>query len=165
MRRRGPVLLGGAMATGPVVARAQPKAVPVIGFLGVGASGTSGSNTNVAALRQGLTETGYVEGQDLTIEYSWQEGRFDRIPALVADLVARRVDVIVAGSDPAARAAKTQRRRSQSSSSPAATRVEARFSRQPCPTRRQPYGRQLPRLLALNPKRLELLRQLVPRQG
>ena len=90
MRRRDLVLLGGAMATGPAVARAQPKAVPVIGFLSVGAPGTSGANTNVTALRQGLSETGYVEGQNLTIEYSWQEGRFDRIPALVADLVARR---------------------------------------------------------------------------
>ena len=152
------------MATGPVVARAQPKAVPVIGFLSVGAPGTSGWNTNVTALRQGLSETGYVEGQNLTIEYSWQEGRFDRIPALVADLVARRVDVIVAGSDPAARAAKT-----------ATSTIPIVFIAGRDPVE-QGLVASLARpggnltgvsflILALNPKRFELLRELVPQTG
>jgi putative ABC transport system substrate-binding protein len=105
MRRRDFItVVAGAAAGWPFAARAQQKATPVIGYLGVGAPGTSASN--VAALRQGLSETGYVEGQNLTIEYRWAEGRYDRLPALAADLVGRKVDVIVAGAPPAAHAAK-----------------------------------------------------------
>src|SRR5258708_37397488 len=85
MRRRDLVsLFGSATATWPLGARAKQKAMPVIGFIGAGAPGTSASN--VAGLRQGLIETGYVERQNLTIECSWAEGRFDRMPALAADL-------------------------------------------------------------------------------
>ena len=77
----------------------------MIGYLGGGAPGTAAPN--MASLRQGLSETGYVEGQNLTIEYRWSEHRFDRLPALAADLVGRKVDVIVAaGGNPAAHAAK-----------------------------------------------------------
>jgi putative ABC transport system substrate-binding protein len=105
MRRRDFItVVAGAAAGWPFAARAQQKATPVIGYLGVGAPGTSASN--VAALRQGLSETGYVEGQNLTIEYRWAEGRYDRLPAFAADLVGRKVDVIVAGAPPAAHAAK-----------------------------------------------------------
>jgi putative ABC transport system substrate-binding protein len=92
----------GAAVGWPLAARAQLKTTPVIGFLGI----SSPSALSVAALRQGLSETDYVEGQNLTIEYRWWEGRLDRAPALAADLVVRNVDVIVAVGVPAADAAK-----------------------------------------------------------
>jgi putative ABC transport system substrate-binding protein len=78
--------------------------VPVIGYLGNTSAGTAAPF--VAALRQGLRETGYVEGQNVTIEYRWAEGRYDRLPALAADLVARKVDVIVASAGTGIAAAK-----------------------------------------------------------
>ena len=105
MKRRDLLLLvGGAMTTAPAL-RAQQKAMPVIGLLG---SGTPGSTApGVAAFREGLSETGYVEGQNVAIEYRWAEGHYDRLPALAADLVGRRVDVIaVNGGEQPARAAK-----------------------------------------------------------
>ena len=87
------------MATRPLAASAQ-KAIPVIGFLSAGAPGPW------LALNQGLNEGGYVEGRNLAIEYRGAEGRLDRLPALAAELVGRKVDVIVAVPDPAADAAK-----------------------------------------------------------
>jgi putative tryptophan/tyrosine transport system substrate-binding protein len=104
MRRRELILsLGGAM-TAPRSLRAQQKAMPVIGYL----NGTSPipGETSLAAFRQGLSETGYVEGQNLAIEYRWAMGRYDRLPALAADLVGRNVDVIAATGG-SARPAKT----------------------------------------------------------
>jgi putative ABC transport system substrate-binding protein len=105
MRRRELVLLlGGVMMTAPAV-RAQQKAMPVIGILGSGAPRAFAPA--VAAFLQGLGETGYVEGQNVTIEYRWAEGRYDRLPSLAADLVTRKVDVIAAiGGTPPALAAK-----------------------------------------------------------
>jgi len=103
-RRRFVALLGGAI-TLPCVAAAQQRAMPVIGFLSSNARGTY--TPAVAAFRQGLAETGYIEGQNLAIEYRWAEGRYDRLPALAAELVGRKVDVIAAGSTTAIRAAKS----------------------------------------------------------
>ena len=101
-RRQLMLLLSGAMAA-PHPLCAQQKAMPVIGFLG---SGSPGPNAPlVAAFRQGLSETGWVEGRNLAIEHRWAEGRYDRLPALAAELVGRKVDVIVTGG-PGAQAAK-----------------------------------------------------------
>ena len=102
MRRRDFLPLLGALAgVWPIAARAQQKRMPVIGFLGSGAPGAFAPA--VAAFRQGLSETGWVEGQNVTIEYRWAEGRYDRLPSLAADLVTRNVDVIVVfvGTPPA----------------------------------------------------------------
>jgi putative tryptophan/tyrosine transport system substrate-binding protein len=94
-RRELMLLLGGAAALLPLTARGQQKAMPVIGFLFN--IGGPGSAPLLAVFRQGLSETGYVEGQNLAIEYRWAEGHYDRLPALAADLVGRKVDVIVTG--------------------------------------------------------------------
>ena len=105
MRRRELLLLVGGAVTASHALRAEQKAVPVIGFLS--SEGLGALASRLAALRQGLSETGYVEGQNVAIEYRWAEGRFDRLPALSADLVGRKVDVIVtSGGASSVRAAK-----------------------------------------------------------
>ena len=93
MRRREFIAALGAAAAWPVVARAQQKPVPVIGLLGIGLA--AANTATMAALRQGLADTGYVEGNNVAIEYRWAEGHYDRLPALAADLVGRKVDVIL----------------------------------------------------------------------
>jgi putative ABC transport system substrate-binding protein len=97
------ILLAGANGW-PSAARAQHKAMPVIGLLDSASPGPEAPF--LAAFHDGLSETGYVEGQNVAIEYRWSEGSYDRVPALAADLVGRQVDVIAANDIPAARAAK-----------------------------------------------------------
>jgi len=106
MRRREVIALLGGAAGWPLAARAQLPAIPVVGLINAGSPETSVSR--VTAFRLGLAESGYVEGQNVTIEYRWAEGRYHRYPELVADLIRRKANVIATGaSGPAAFAAKT----------------------------------------------------------
>jgi putative ABC transport system substrate-binding protein len=148
------LLLGGAM-TLPGTLRAQQKAMPVIGFLSSISPGPTAPY--MAAFHQGLRETGYVEGQNVTIEYRWADGHYDRLPALAADLVGRKVDVIAkAGGTSPAFAAK----RATSTipivfcgiGDPVGEGFTASLSRPMSLVTRK-----------LNAKRLELLSELVPR--
>src|SRR5467141_3725426 len=104
MRRREFMVLLAGMMTSARGSRAQQKARPVIGFLGAASPGPNAPF--VAAFHQGLSETGYVEGQNVAIEYRWAEGSYDRLPGLAADFVGRKVDVIVTGGTPGIQAAK-----------------------------------------------------------
>jgi putative ABC transport system substrate-binding protein len=107
MRRRELMLLLGGAMTAARGLRAQQKAMPVIGFLHIGAPGAR-VDPQVAAFGQGLGEAGYVEGKNVTIEYRWAAGSYERLPVLAAELVGRKVDLIVtAGGTPAALAAKS----------------------------------------------------------
>ena len=102
MRRRDVLVVIGAAATlNPPIARAQQRAMPVIGYLATGPS-----DMGVVPFRRGLRETGRVVGQNLAIEYRAADTQFERLPGLAAELVSRKVDLIVAAADPAARAAK-----------------------------------------------------------
>jgi len=105
MRRREFIALLGSAIILPFMARAQPPGKPVIGFLGTASA--NGYDAFLASFREGLKAAGFIEGRDATIEYRWAEGHIDRLPALAADLVSRRVAVIVAsGGDAPGIAAK-----------------------------------------------------------
>src|SRR5437879_1212779 len=104
-RRQALAMLAGAAVACPLAARAQQKRVLVIGILSP--ASYDPFSTLVTAFRQGLSEAGYVEGENLAIEYRFAEGHYDRLPALAADLVGRKVDLIMANSPPAALAAKS----------------------------------------------------------
>jgi putative ABC transport system substrate-binding protein len=107
MRRRNFISFVGGAAAWPLAARAQQQAMPVVGLLGAAGPDDVEVARNLAAFRRGLAETGYVEGQNVRIEYRWAEGHYERLPALAAELVARNVDVIVnEGGAPSVLAAK-----------------------------------------------------------
>jgi putative ABC transport system substrate-binding protein len=163
MKRRDLIwLLGSAAFAWPIAARAQQKAMPVIGWLN---SGPFGPNPTSGPSHQGLSEAGYVEGQNVAAEYRSAEGHYDRLPALAADLVDRKVDLIMAiGGTPSALAAKS-----------ATSTIPIVFIGV-----RDPVGIGLVASLAhpggnvtgftvivteLTPKRFELLLELVPRAG
>jgi putative ABC transport system substrate-binding protein len=162
MRRRELLLLAGAMTAARPL-RAQQAAMPVIGFLSSVSPGPMAAF--VSAFRQGLSEAGYVEGQNLAIEYRWAEGRYDRLPALAAELVGRKLDVIVTtGGTVSARAVKSATSTipivSVFGGDPVADGLVASLAR--------PGGNLtgLSILVSeLMPKRLELLAELVPQAG
>jgi len=160
MRRRDVmILLAGAIGGWPSAARAQQKAMPVIGFL---ANGSRISLAGfIAAFGQGLRETGYVEDQNVAIEYRLTEGRYDRLPALIADLVERKVDVIAAIGTPTARSAK-----STTSAIPIVFNVGDDPVESSLVASLARPGGNLTGVTTLNielhPKRLELLSELVP---
>jgi putative ABC transport system substrate-binding protein len=162
-RRELMVLLAGASTAAPRSLRAQQKAMPVIGFLGIGSPGPVRA-PYLAAFRQGLSETAYIEGQNLAVEYRWAEGSSDRLPALAVDLVGRKVDVIVTqGGTLPALAAKNATSTIPivfTGGDPVEHRLVASFAR--------PGGNLTGFtffLVELVPKRLELLLELVPRPG
>src|SRR6476620_6626898 len=102
-RREFITLLGGAAAW-PLAAQAQPSAIPVVGYLSGGS--LEPDPIDVIGFRQGLNESGYVEGQNVVVEYRWAEGQHDRLPALATDLVRRQVSVIATFGTPSTLAAK-----------------------------------------------------------